>query len=136
MQSSGQAGPSRISGRAEELVRKGTPAPSVDDLAVSKEEWPEYLKRAYRKESFPKPRTALGLVKDVPPDEMEKLMLANLAITPDDLRQLALARASSVREHLVGPGKVPPERVFLVDPAPAATPKPGDSLTRAVFVLK
>lgn len=124
--------------KAEELAKKGTPAASVDDVSVSKEEWPEYLLRAYGKESFPKPRTALGLVKEIPPDEMEKLMLAHSEVSADDLRQLALDRAEGVRSWLLGPGKVPADRVFLTEPvaAPAAPPKPGDSLTRAVFVLK
>jgi hypothetical protein len=67
---------------------------------------------------------------------MEKLMLANIVVSPDDLRQLALSRAEAVKEFLLGPGKVPPDRVFLVDPAPAADPKPGESLTRAAFTLK
>ena len=121
--------------KAEELAKAGSPVPSVDAVAVSKEEWPAYLEKAYRKERFPKPRTALGFVKEIPPDEMEKLMLVNLAVSPDDLRQLALARASVVKEHLLGAGKVAPDRVFLVEPA-AAEPKPGESLTRAVFVLR
>ena len=122
--------------KADELAKAGTPPAAVDEVVVSKEEWPEYLERAYRKERFPKPRTALGLVKKISPEEMAKLMLANLVVTPDDLRQLALARASAVKAHLLGPGRVSPDRVFLVDPAPAAKAKPGESLTRAAFVLK
>lgn len=127
----------KLKGRkAEALAKAGASVPPIDEVVVSKEEWPEYLERAYRKERFPKPRTALGFVKEIPPEEMEKLMLVNLVVSPDDLRQLALARASVVREHLLGPGSIAPERVVLVDPAPAAEPKPGESLTRAVFVLK
>jgi len=122
--------------RAEELAKAGTPAPSIDEIVVSKEEWPAYLEKAYRKERFPKPRTALGFVKDIPAEEMEKLMLVHLVVTPDDLRQLALARASACKEHLLGPGQVAPARVFLVDPAAATEPKPGEPLTRAVFALK
>ncbi len=123
-------------GKAAELAKAGTPAASVDDVVVSKAEWPEYLKRAYGKERFPKPRTALGVVKDIPPDEMEKLMRANVVVTPDDLRQLALDRASAVKEYLLGPGKVATDRVLLVEPAAAAEPKPGESFTRAAFALK
>lgn len=122
--------------KAEALAKAGSPVPPVDEVVVPKEEWPEYLERAYGKERFPKPRTALGLVKKIPPEEMEKLILANLAISPDDLRQLALARASAVKAHLLGPGQVAPDRVFLVDPAPAGEAKPGESRTRAAFVLK
>jgi hypothetical protein len=122
--------------KAEALARAGAPVPPVDEIVVPEGEWPEYLERAYRKERFPKPRTALGLVKRIPPEEMEKLILANLAVSADDLRQLALARASAVKAHLLGPGRVAPDRVFLVDPAPAAEAKPGETLTRAAFVLR
>ena len=122
--------------KAEALAKAGTPAASVDEVAVPEAEWPKYLEKAYRKEKFPKPRTALGFVKEIPPAEMEKLMLANVAVTPDDLRQLALDRASAVKERLLGAGKVPPERVFLVEPGAPGVPKPGESLTRAAFALK
>ena len=122
--------------KAEALAKAGTPAASVDAIVVPPEEWAGWLEKAYRKEKFPKPRTALGLVKEIPPEEMEKLMLVNVVVSPDDLRQLALARASAVKERLLGPGQVAPERVFLLDPAPAAEPKPGESLTRAAFTLK
>ncbi|MBK9965785.1 MAG: hypothetical protein IPP07_13085 [Holophagales bacterium] len=70
--------------RAEELAKAGTPVPSVDEIVISREEWPAYLEKAYRREKFPKPRTALGFVKEIPPDEMEKLMLVNLVVSPDD----------------------------------------------------
>lgn len=122
--------------KAEDLAKAGNPPPSVDDVVVPEEEWPEYLERAYGKERFPKPRTALGLVKKIPVEEMEKLILANIVVTPDDLRQLALDRASEVKGRLLGPGQVAPDRVFLVDPAPAAEAKPGEPLTRAVFALR
>ena len=67
-------------------------------------------------------------------------MLAD-ELSPQDLahcglRQLALARASAVKAHLLGPGRVAPDRVFLVDPAPSAEAKPGETLTRAAFVLR
>lgn len=122
--------------KAEDLAKAGTPAKSVDDIVVSPEEWPGYLKQAYGKERFPKPRTALGFVKEIAPDEMEKLMRANVVVSPDDLRQLALARATAVKEYLLGPGRTATDRVFLVDSAAAAEPKPGESLTRAAFALK
>ena len=46
---------------------------------------------------------------------MEKLMLTNLRVTDDDLRQLAVERATQVRDRLTGPGKVEADRVFLVE---------------------
>ena len=39
----------------------------------------------------------VGLVKDLPVAEMEALMLANIDIQPDDLRQLANRRAFAAK---------------------------------------
>jgi len=56
------------------------------------------------------------MAKDLPVPEMEKLMLTYIQVTDDDLRRLAVERASRVRDHLVTAGKVEAERVFLVTP--------------------
>ena len=67
-------------------------------------------------EKFPKPRNFIGMAKDLPVPEMEKLMLTHIQVTDDNLRQLAVERASHVRDRLVASGKVESERVFLVEP--------------------
>ena len=54
------------------------------------------------------------MAKDLPVSEMEKLMLTHILGTNDNLRQLAVDRASHVRDRLVAMGKVEPERIFLV----------------------
>jgi hypothetical protein len=77
-----------------ELVEHGEAPASVDAVVIDEAEYPVYLKKAYKKEKFKKPRNFLGIAKDIPVPEMESLMLANLPVTPDDLRQLALDRAT------------------------------------------
>jgi len=47
---------------------------------------------------------------------MEALILAHLKVTPEDLRALANQRATAVRNHLESQGKIPRERLFLVEP--------------------
>ncbi len=120
-----------------ELAKKGEAPGSVDDVVVTEAEWPEYLRRAYKKEKFPKPRTALGFAKDLPAPEMEKLMLANVPVTDGDLRQLALGRASAVKGYLTGPAQVDAARVFVLEPGdkPAA-PKDKARASRVDFSLK
>jgi hypothetical protein len=120
-----------------DLSRKGAAPASVDAVVVDEKEYSAYLEKAYKREKFKKPRGTLGFAKDLPAPEMESLMLANLPVTADDLRQLALARANSVKEYLTGPGKVEAGRVFVIEPArePAAPAgKAGGS--RVDFVLK
>jgi hypothetical protein len=58
----------------------------------------------------------VGLQKDLPVDEMEKLMWANARATEEDMLQLAKQRAENVQAWLLEQGKVPAERVFLVPP--------------------
>ena len=99
-----------------DLAKTGQPAPALDNVSVEAAEYPKYLARAYKVEKFPKPRNFIGMAKDLPVPEMEKLMLTHVQVTDDDLRQLAVERASHVRDRLVAVGKVEPGRVFLVEP--------------------
>jgi hypothetical protein len=120
-----------------ELATKGEAPGSVDAVVVSEEEWGGYLKKAYKKEKFPKPRTVLGFAKNLPPAEMEKLMLAHLSVTAADLRQLALARGNAVKNYLTGPAHVDPARVFVLEPGekPSA-PKEKARASRVDLSLK
>jgi uncharacterized protein involved in outer membrane biogenesis len=102
--------------KLEDLAKSGQPAPALDNVRVDAAEYPKYLARAYKAEKFPKPRNFIGMAKDLPVPEMEKLMLAHIQVTDDDLRRLALERASRVRDRLVASGNVEPGRIFLVEP--------------------
>ena len=99
-----------------DLVKTGQPAAALDNVRVEPAEYPKYLAQAYKLEKFPKPRNFIGMAKDLPVPEMEKLMLTHTQVTDDDLRQLAMERANHVRDRLVAEGKVEPGRVFLVEP--------------------
>jgi uncharacterized protein involved in outer membrane biogenesis len=99
--------------KREEMIKKGVESGPADTVAVSPEEYPEMLERAYKAEKFPKPRNVIGLVKSIPVEEMEKLMLANTRIGDDDLLELGERRARAVRDWLVA-HEVPAERVFLL----------------------
>ncbi|MGE5752845.1 MAG: DUF748 domain-containing protein, partial [Deltaproteobacteria bacterium] len=123
--------------KLKDLVKKGGAPPSLDNVVVDPKEYPEYLKRAYKAEKFPKPRNIIGMAKDIPVPEMEKLMLAHIQVTDDDLRLLAQRRARAVKDFLLASKQVEPERVFLLEPkalSPEKKEKQKDS--RVVFVLK
>ena len=90
-------------------IKEGEKAESVKVLP---EEYATYLKAVYKKEKFPKPRNAIGLVKDLPPDEMKKLIIAHMVIGEPELQTLARERVVAVSNHLVNKGTVPAERVF------------------------
>lgn len=97
----------------KDLARKGQAPRSVDEVQVDKSEYPQYLKAAYGEESFPKPRNIIGLAKDLPVPEMEKLMMQYAKAGDDDLRQLANQRAQVVRDALLA-GGIGADRLFVV----------------------
>jgi hypothetical protein len=102
--------------KVKDLVKRGESAPSLDKVTVEPSEYERYLTRAYREANFPKPRNVIGLVKDLPVPEMEKLIITNTEITDDDLLQLASERAAAAQEYLINTAQVPADRVFLVSP--------------------
>ena len=95
--------------RAGKLVKGVT----VQEMTLSENERSRYLKQVYKKDDFPKPRNTLGLVKSLPNNEMEKLLLANTPVGEAEMLALATARARVVHENLVQVQKLPIERVFL-----------------------
>ena len=66
-----------------------------------------------------KPRNLVGIAKDLPPSEMEALLLANIAVSEDAMRELALQRGVAVKEYLADK-QLPPERLFLGAAKPGA----------------
>jgi len=102
--------------KVKDLVKKGEAAPSLDKVTVEPSEYKQYLTRAYKEAKFPKPRNVIGLVKDLPVPEMEKLIITNTEITDEDLLQLASERAAAAQEYLINTAQVPADRVFLVSP--------------------
>ncbi|MBC7680730.1 MAG: DUF748 domain-containing protein [Ferruginibacter sp.] len=82
------------------------------DPAVSDAEYATLLKAIYQRANFPKPRNALGLVKDLPLPEMEQLLLVHMPADEDAIRQLAIQRGVAVRDYLAEK-QVPLDRLFL-----------------------
>lgn len=95
------------------LARDGQPIP--EKLAVSAEEYPALLKEVYRRADIPKPRNLIGIAKDIPQTEMEALLLASIPVTPDALRDLAVARGQAVKDFLASRA-LPEDRMFLGAP--------------------
>ena len=79
----------------------------------------------------------MGIAKDLPDTEIEKLILVNMKINDDDLRQFASLRARTVKDAIARQQKVEPERIFLAEPK-SLTPEPKDKFrnSRVDFSLK
>jgi uncharacterized protein involved in outer membrane biogenesis len=110
---------------------------AAEDVSVDPAEYTKYLTAAYKAADFPKPRTFLGFLKDLPVAEMETLILTHASATDEDLRQLANQRAQAVKTWLVDTVKVPAERIFLTAPKMSAEGiKDKGRASRVDFALK
>ncbi|HEY4744779.1 MAG TPA: DUF748 domain-containing protein [Desulfuromonadaceae bacterium] len=95
---------------AKERASKG--GETAETIQVAPGEYAKYLAAVYKKEKFPKPRNFLGMVKDLPPDEMHKLIIAHTVIGEPEFQALARERVTAVMNHLVKQNSVPAERLF------------------------
>jgi len=81
-------------------------------VSISPAEYPELLKEVYKRADMPKPRNLIGLAKDLSVPEMEKLLLADIKVNDDAMRELAVQRGVAVKDYLAS-RDLPPERLFL-----------------------
>ncbi len=96
--------------KRRQAVREGQAAGAP--LQVSPQEYPTLLKEVYRRTDITKPRNLIGMAKDLPVADMEKLLLASIPVGEPQMRELAVARAVAVKDYLIQQ-KVPAEQLFL-----------------------
>jgi hypothetical protein len=99
---------------AEKRRRAGADGATADAVqSYTDEEMPTLLRAAYRRADFPKPKNLIGLTKDIPVPDMQALLLANMVVNEDAVRDLALQRGVATRDYLLSQ-QVPGERLFLL----------------------
>jgi uncharacterized protein involved in outer membrane biogenesis len=102
--------------KMKSLAAQGEAPPSLDAVQIEGTERTRWLTAAYKESGIKdRPRNVIGMLKDVPPEEMEAMLLASASVDDDALRQLANARAQAVKDALVS-RNVAAERVFLIAP--------------------
>ena len=102
--------------KMKSLATAGNAPASVDLVTIGADERVRWLTEAYRESSIKeRPRNVLGMLKDIPPADMEAMLLADAKVDDDALRLLANARAQSVKDALTAKGVVG-ERLFLIAP--------------------
>ena len=92
-----------------EEVKDGSAAA---DEPVSPGDYPALLKAVYQRADMPKPRNVIGLAKGLPDAEMEKLLLTDIAVSDDAMRELAEQRGLAVQDYLASK-QLPPDRLLL-----------------------
>ncbi len=137
--------------KLKDLSGRGQAAGSLEEVALTPEEYERYLAAAFAEAGLqlparpaaapegkkPPPETGAKPAADSPAAEMERLLRAGIRVAESDLRILARARAQAVKEHLLQSGKVTPERIFLNDPGDLKPP-PAEGMkdSRVVMALK
>jgi len=102
--------------KMKSLAAAGTAPASVDLVTIGADERARWLTAAYRESSIKeRPRNVIGMLKELPPAEMEAMLLADAKIDDDALRLLANARAQAVKDDLTAKG-IAGERLFLTVP--------------------
>jgi hypothetical protein len=102
--------------KMKSLAAAGTAPASVDLLTIGADERTRWLTAAYRESPIKdRPRNVIGMLKELPPAEMEAMLLADAKIDDDALRLLANARAQAVKDDLTEKG-IGGERLFLTVP--------------------
>lgn len=105
--------------RLDQLVRAEKRRSVVKDggaatvaVTVSPAEYPALLKEVYKNADMSKPRNLVGMAKDLPVPEMENLLLADIKVTDDAMRELAVQRGVVVKDYLASKN-LPADRLFL-----------------------
>ncbi len=99
--------------KIDELQEEGEEVQKPTEITVPEEEYPEYLTMVYEEAEFPRPRNALGMLKNLPPEEMEKLLLANIRAGDEQMQGLATARVHAVRDTLYAANEEIKQQIFL-----------------------
>ncbi|HEY4187396.1 MAG TPA: DUF748 domain-containing protein [Polyangia bacterium] len=105
------------------IAESGQASPPAGDVQIAAAERPKLIEAVYHGEPFPKPQAPNGSEKVLASTEMEKLILANIRVEADELRQLALRRASAVKDVLAKAAPDAAPRLFLINPR---TTSPGN----------
>ena len=113
-----------------DMIKSGKKAIPVDEVEIKKDEYDKYLQKAYKEETFEKPKNFLGFNKTLPPEEAEALILKNIKVTEGDLKELSERRAKSVRDYILSSGKIKQERIFVMEP-PSLEPEAVESVKKS-----
>jgi len=122
--------------RALAKQKKLAEGQTQEGTAILPGEYHEYLKAVYQKEKFPKPRNIVGIAKDLPDDEMKKLIVTHTTVGNVELQGLARERAQAVKDFLQTKGSVPTERLFETSADIYKPQKEAGSAARVEFGAK
>jgi hypothetical protein len=87
------------------------------------------VEEAYEDAEFERPRNWLGMLKDQPLEEMERMLREHVQVTDQDLRDLAQQRVRAAQNYLLEQNATA-DRLFRKEADPA-TPPEDEAMPRA-----
>ncbi len=101
--------------KRKDLQQKGTFAPPLEEIKVLPGERETYIRQAYERSDFPKPKDARGKVVPISFEEIRKLLFTHVEVPRMELTDLADERAENAKKYLLRDGKVSPDRIRVAD---------------------
>lgn len=102
--------------RREALHASGKASEPDAATAITGNERARLIEAVYKKTDLPdKPRNLIGMQADVPTEKMESMLLEQMSVSPEAMRELALHRGVAVRDALAAKG-LATSRLFLGAP--------------------
>ena len=124
--------------KLQRMVAAGQSAVPIEEIVLQPEERQAILEAVFAAAALPAPVDASGNPVELTPEIMETLLRNQTAVTQDDLRKLANARAFAAKEYLLASGQMERERIFIVEPTAqkAEDVQEGAVAGRVIFSLK
>lgn len=111
-----------------------TGAKNPEEIQIGENERSKYLSLVYKASDITKPRNFIGIPQDIPPAEMETLLMSGTVVEDDKLGALANTRSQAARDWLIS-REVPADRIYLLAPRIDSEAKEG-APSRAEFKLR
>ena len=124
-----------IAAKVRQLEDQGIKTDANAEPVISGEEYPDLILTVYKAAEFPRPRNFVGLLKELPVAEMEKLLLTHILAGDEQMAELAKARALAVRNALAQANETIAPRLFLMQPDIYQPPKKGPA-SRVEFNIR
>lgn len=122
----------------DSLSRKEQADTTVAEMRIAPDEYEDLLFEVYK--SVPDPEdarpTTLFVTDRQPVDVMERFVKERIAVTSEDLNELARLRAASVKEYIISQDLTLAGRVYLLDRRADATDKETAPKPRADLTIK
>jgi len=123
-----------VAAKWRELEEAGNTPESKDEIVISEEEYPDVILTVYKQADFPRPKNFIGMLKKLPVEEMEKLLLANILAGEEQITALTKARTQAVRSALIATNEKIKERIFLTQSDMYQLPEEGPA-SRVEFTI-